>query len=151
MAAMATRSAANSGSLFVQKDATALRHLAAVDQPFLSLPFLAGNMPFVFCGARYSGTDERIETLETELESSRKQAAFDKDTAKAELSALRQRHYEVLSQLQVNYTMTLSLKLRPDEARLACSFRVVGRMLAALVQCAKYRAAPYHKDESSST
>ncbi|CAM9502342.1 unnamed protein product [Hapterophycus canaliculatus] len=49
---------------------------------------------------KYSGTDERIETLETELESSKKQAAFNGETTKTELSALRQGHYDVLSQLQ---------------------------------------------------
>ncbi|CAM9507245.1 unnamed protein product, partial [Scytosiphon promiscuus] len=49
---------------------------------------------------KYSGTDQRIETLERELKASREQAVFDKETAKAELSTLRQRQYEILSQLQ---------------------------------------------------
>lgn len=50
---------------------------------------------------RYSGTDERIETLEKELESCRKQALFDKDTAQSALSTLRQSQYGALTQLQV--------------------------------------------------
>lgn len=50
---------------------------------------------------RYSGTDERIENLEKELECCKKQALFDKETAQAALSTLRQSQYEALSQLQV--------------------------------------------------
>lgn len=42
-----------------------------------------------------------MEALEKELECCRKQALFDKDTAQAALSALRQSQYEALSQLQV--------------------------------------------------
>eukprot|EP00752_Nemacystus_decipiens_P005509 g4985.t1 len=49
---------------------------------------------------KYSGTDERIEALEKELESCRKQALFDKETTQSTLSALRQSQYEALSQLQ---------------------------------------------------
>lgn len=50
---------------------------------------------------RYSGTDERIEALEKELESCRKQALFEKETTQAAISTLRQSQYETLSQLQV--------------------------------------------------
>ncbi|CAN0135629.1 unnamed protein product [Pylaiella littoralis] len=51
---------------------------------------------------KYSGTDERIAMLEKELEGCRKQAIFDKETAQAALSNLRQSQYEALSQLQVS-------------------------------------------------
>lgn len=50
---------------------------------------------------RYSGTGEKIDKLEKELESARKQSMFDRETARAELSRHRQSHYGVLSQLQV--------------------------------------------------
>lgn len=50
---------------------------------------------------RYSTTDEQIETLKKELESDRKQAKFDKETAETALSTLRQSQYRVISELQV--------------------------------------------------
>ncbi|CAM9412623.1 unnamed protein product [Ectocarpus fasciculatus] len=49
---------------------------------------------------KYSTTDEQIETLEKELESVRKQAKFDKETAETGLTTLRQSQYRVISELQ---------------------------------------------------
>lgn len=52
--------------------------------------------------------------LEKELEGCRKQAIFDKETAQAALSNLRQSQYEALSQLQVCRHSGLKSNQRPS-------------------------------------
>ncbi|CAM9140456.1 unnamed protein product, partial [Laminaria digitata] len=61
------------------------------------LKALAENMAL---NKKYSGTGDKIEMLQKDLDSNRKQSTFDRETARAELSRHRQSHYSVLSELQ---------------------------------------------------
>eukprot|EP00903_Cladosiphon_okamuranus_P007969 g7691.t1 len=66
---------------------------------------------------KYSGADERLETLEKELESCRKQTIFDKETSQSALTTLRQHHYEALSQLQRDTERWLGIAGFEQESR----------------------------------